>query len=256
MDKRTLKDHTDIYVAPEKSHVPRHVNIIADALYFGERKEETSWCVVVLRDPKRKENLWWDFVHTETTGVYLRGKQSLEEKGYTIRSVTGDGFAGIRHAFAGIPFQMCHVHMERLVIRGTTRKPQLEAGKVLFALIRTIHYTDEATFRRYFEKYIEKYREFLNEKTINEFTGGTFFTHEPLRAAVLSLARFLPYLFTFAAHKDISKTSNSLEGHFAHIRDVVEVHRGLPRKQKERILHSILLASTVAPTAGKLRHVL
>ena len=81
-------------------------------------------------------------------------------------------------------------------------------------------------------------------------------THEPLHKASLSLIRFLPYLFTFETHKDISRTTNSLEGHFSHIRDVVGVHRGLTRAQMEKVLHSIFLASSIAPTKKKLKHVL
>jgi len=230
--------------------------VVADALYFGERKEHTSWCVLVIRDPKRKENLWWGFFDTETTFAYRSGRDYLEQLGYEIMSVTGDGFSGIREAFYPIPFQMCHVHMERLVIQGTTRKPELEAGKALLALARSLHTFNGDKFRRYLAMYIEKYHDFLNEKTINPLNGSSFFTHDPLRRAVLSLMRFMPFLFTYETHKDISRTSNSLEGHFAHLRDVTEIHRGLKRAQKEKVLHSILLASTIAPTQGKLKHVL
>ncbi len=151
---------------------------------------------------------------------------------------------------------MCQVHMERIIIVGTTRRPELDAGKSLLALAKALHTMDGKTFKYYVEQYLLKYRDFLNEKTLNENTGQSYFTHEPLRKAALSLVRFLPFLFTFEAHKDIPKTSNSLEGHFSHMRDIVEIHRGLERKHKKRVLHSILLASTIAPTQGKLRHIL
>lgn len=146
--------------------------------------------------------------------------------------------------------------MERIVVNGTTRKPQLEAGQALLALAKLLHTTDSKTFNHYLDKYLEKYRDFLNEKTINPFTGEKFFTHEPLRKAVMSLLRSRSFLFTFEADKNIPRTTNSLEGHFSHMRDVVEVHRGLSRIHKERVLHSILLASTIAPTKKKLTHIL
>jgi hypothetical protein len=245
------------YTAPEKTHRPRRINLVVDALYFGERKESTSWCAVCFRDPKQKENLWWTFCHTETTSVYVEGRRYLEKIGYTIMSVTGDGFGGLRQAFSDIPFQMCHVHMERIVVLGTTRKPQLEAGQALLALVRSLHQNiSEETFKLYVRKYFEKYQSFLNEKTINPETGVPSLTHEPLHRAALSLVRFLPYLFTFKKHTDISRTTNSLEGHFSHIRDIVGVHRGLTRPQMERVLHSIFLASTIAPTKKKLEWVL
>ena len=245
------------YTAPEKTHEPRKINLVVDALYFGERKEQTSWCAICFRDPKRKENLWWTFCHAETTSIYVQGRRHLENLGYTILSVTGDGFGGLRTAFSDIPFQMCHVHMERIVISGTTRKPILEAGQALLALVKLLHQNISGeSFKFYLQKYLEKYRGFINERTINPETGESFLTHEPLHKATLSLVRFVPYLFVFEEDKNISRTTNTLEGHFSHIRDVVGVHRGLKRSHMERVLHTIFLASTVAPTKKKLKHIL
>jgi len=256
-DKRTLKEILENYIAPEKTHDPRRVDLVVDALYFGERKEASSWSAIVFRDPKRRENLWWKFCPTETTSAYLEGRRDLEKLGYTIMSVTGDGFGGLRQAFSDRPVQMCHVHMERIVVNGTTRKPLLEAGQALLALTRSLHQNISGElFKFYLKKYLEKYGTFLNEKSINPETGESFLTHEPLHKAALSLVRFLPHLFVFERHKNISRTTNSLEGHFSHIRNIVCVHRGLSRPQMEKVLHSIFLASTIAPTSKKLKHVL
>lgn len=230
--------------------------LVVDATYFGERKEDTSWCVVVGRDVYTQENVWWTFIKNETTSVYKNMRADLEDIGYTIKSVTGDGFGGIRQAFSGIPYQMCHVHMERIVIKGTTRNPQLEAGQVLLALVKEMPKTDSKTFRRRLKMYIEHYRDFLNEKTLNPFTGDQYWTHEPLRCALHSLIRFEPYLFTFEQDKHIPKTSNSLEGHFRHINEITAVHCGLNRVHKEKVLNSILLAGSIAPSKEKLDEIL
>jgi hypothetical protein len=255
-DKRTLKKILNEYQAPKKTHQPRGVNLVVDALYFGERTEDTSWCAVVFRDPKRKENLWWSFTKSETTSIYLQGRAYLENLGYQILSVTGDGFGGLKQAFFNIPLQMCQVHMERLVIKGTTRKPILEAGQALLALIKILHYTDGNNFKNYFKKYISKYQSFLNEKSFNPETGRQDWTHKELHSAVLSVMKFLPYLFTFEKDKNIPRTTNTLEGHFSHIRDIVGVHRGLSRTHLEKVLNSIFLASTIAPTEDKLNDIL
>lgn len=201
--------------------------------------------MVVFKDAATSEDLWWSFAPTETTSVYHDGRVALEQLGYHILSVTADGFGGIRSAFSGIPFQMCHVHMERLVITGTTRKPKLEAGTVLLALIRTIHVSDRRTFMRRLNWYIQKYREFLNHRSTVEHSGEMFWTHENLRRACLSLQRLAGYLFTFETDQQIPKTTNALEGHFGHIKDVVGIHRGLSRKQKEKMIGAILLNSSI-----------
>ncbi len=175
---------------------------------------------------------------------------------YNILSVTGDGFGGIRSAFSGIPFQMCHVHMERLVTKGTTKNPQTKAGQVLLALVRTLYNTDSQTFNRRLNKYIDMYHTFLNEKTTNPITGERYWTHKELRGAAMSLLNHKKWLFTYEQNKKIPKTTNSLEGHFSHIKDKVGSHRGLSRPQKQKVLNSILLSSTTAPNKKKLKHIL
>jgi len=255
-DKRTLRSLLDTYTPPVKKHTPRPLFVAVDATYFGERKESTSWCVVVARDMYTKENLWWTFTDRETTTVYRNMRDDLEDLGYTIITVTGDGFSGIRAGFKGIPFQMCHVHMERLVIKGTTRKPQLEAGIALLALVKTLPETDSVTFKRRLKQYIEYYRDFLNQKTHNPFTEQYYWTHEPLRSALLSLITFEPFLFTYEQNKKTPKTTNTLEGHFRHINEICAVHCGLSREHKERLLHSILLAGSIAPSDEKLKEIL
>lgn len=206
-----------------------------------------SWGVLVFKDALTGEVLWWKFIETETFDVYHEGRVFLESLGYTIFSVTGDGFTGIRSAFSDVPFQMCQVHMERIVTRGTTQKPKLEAGVLLWNLIRTIHTADRRTFERRFNLYLDMYRDFLNEKSINPLTGEKSWTHEDLRRAAHSLQRFLPYLFTFETNKDIPKTTNALEGHFSHLKGIVKIHWGLSRRQKQKVIHTILLASTTSP---------
>lgn len=256
LDKRTARKIFKKYQAPPKQHHPRPIHLIADATYFGERTEDSSWCVAVARDPRGKEDLVWQFAATETTSLYVGLKEELLKHGYTILSVTADGFSGIHSAFSGIPYQMCHVHMERLVTRGTTKKPQTEAGVVLLALVRTLHQTDSETFNRRLKAYVEKYRDFLNEKTTNPFTGERYWTHKELRSAALSLLSYREYLFTFETNKKIPKTTNSLEGRFSHINEVIGIHRGLSRPQKQKVLNTIFLASTIAPTKGKLKYIL
>lgn len=255
LDKKTIHKYLLDYKVKEKKHSPRKVRLLVDALYFGSRLEKTTWCVVVFRDRLTKEDLWWEFSDTEREFVYLKGRKELERLGYEIPSVTGDGLALIRSAFYGIPFQMCLVHMERIIIRGTTRKPKLEAGKALFYLARLLFNIGEEDFKRYMTKYSFKYLLFLSEKTVNEVTGERWYTHEDLRRAFVSLQNLYPYLFTYLKDRDIPRTTNSLEGHFAHLRDIVNIHRGASKLLKQKIIHTILLASTISPEEERLKDI-
>jgi hypothetical protein len=207
------------------------------------------WCVLVARDPFQKENLAWTFAETETTYGYALLREELEHLGYTILSVTGDGFSGIRSAFHGIPFQMCHVHMERLVIEGTTRKPLTEPGRVLLALIRTLHKnTNSHLFTKRLRDFGDMYQHFLIERTTHPMTGEWSYTHEGVRSAYLSILRLRKYLFTYEHEHNIPRTTNSLEGHFRHVKKYLGIHSGLTQKHQQKILAVILQVSSVSPT--------
>jgi len=258
MDSRVIRRLLDQYIVPEKKHQPRiSIHVVVDGTYFGERIDGLSWCVLVARDGIEHEDLVWLYRDTETTSAYTDLRELLEAAGYTVCSVTGDGFSGIQSAFYGIPYQMCHVHMERIVVKGTTQKPQTEQGQALLALVKTLHQgTDSHTFRVRLQKYFELCGDFLNAKTFNAETGAWDWTHRPLRQAALSLKRHEKHLFTFEHDKNIPKNTNSLEGHFAHMKRYLGDHRGVDKQQAQKILDSLLLASTVAPDEDLLDEIL
>ena len=210
---------------------------------------------MVFRDYYEKEDLWYAYAHTETTSIYRDGRDYLETLGYTITSVTADGFGGIKQAFSGIPYQMCHVHMERLLRKGTTRTPQTEAGTILRALTLSLFDTTSTLFKQRYTNYLDKYHTFLNEKSLNSETGRSDWTHERLRTASLSLSIHMPYLFTYETNTKIPTSSNALEAHFRHINEVTAVHCGLARSQKQKLISTILLASTIAPNEKRLREI-
>lgn len=228
---------------------------MVDATYFGDRTEDTSWCVVVFRDFYEGEDLWHSYAHTETTSIYREGREYLEQQGYTIISVTADGFGGIKQAFSGIPYQMCHVHMERLLRLGTTRNPKTEAGKVFRAFTLSLFDTTSSVFKQRYKDYLRLYTPFLNETSFNPETGRKEWRHEKLRTASLSLFVHLPYLFTFETDHKIPHDSNALESHFRHINEVCAIHCGLTPYQKQKLISTIVLASTIAPTEGELRDI-
>ncbi len=175
---------------------------------------------------------------------------------YEILSVTGDGFSGIKQGFQGISYQMCQVHMKRIIISKITRNPQTEAGIVLLALVKTLYKTNRKTFERRFKKYTFKYISFISEKTTNPLTGERYWTHRKLREAYFSLYRYLPYLFVYEKDKNIWRNTNSIEGHFSHLKDKLRVHRGLSKELKVKIIFIILLASSSAPKEKRIDEIL
>lgn len=238
--------YLESFKVKEKVHTPRPIHLVVDATYFGKRKESTSWGVILFRDPVKKENLWWRFVDTEKESYYREGKETLERLGYIILSVTCDGFSGNIPVFKGIPIQMCHFHMKQIVIRNVTLFPKTEAGQVILAIAKTITYTTQEDFARRLRDFHVAYNSFLNEKTYHP-EGNWSYTHDGVRSAHRSLLFWYSYLFTYHGNKFIPNTTNTCDGHFSHIKDIVRIHRGMNLFLKRKVLDSILLESTIAP---------
>ncbi len=249
-DRKTLIPIIDAIVVPKKIHRPRPIHLVVDATYFGKRTDDTAWGVVLFRDADAKENLWWKYVDEERSLHYREGKEFLDGLGYTILSVTCDGFSGNIPVFKGIPLQMCHFHMKMIVTRGTTLKPKTEAGQVLLALIRTLTYTTKDDFTERLRHFHVRYAEFLNEKTRHP-EGGWSYTHDGVRRAYFSVVHWYDYLFSFLIDHKIPNTTNTCDGHFSHVKDIVRIHRGLHKALKQKVLDAIFLESTIAPKRKK-----
>jgi hypothetical protein len=249
-DKKTIFKYLDSYKVSEKVHKPRSIHLVVDATYFGTRIDHTAWGVILFRDSDQKENLWWKYVDRETALDYAEGKNFIERLGYKIQSVTSDGFLGLPRVFLGIPFQMCQFHMKQIVVRNVSTKPQTEAGKALLALAGTLTHTTKEDFIRRLQVFHVKYFAFLSEKTTHP-DGSKSWTHEGARKAYVSFVHWSDYLFTYKNNTGMPNTTNTCDGHFSHIKDIVRIHRGLCKPFKQKVLDAIFLESTIAPKKKK-----
>lgn len=80
------------------------------------------------------------------------------------------------------------------------------------------------------------------EKTFNPETKRWFYTHKRLRSAYRSLCTNSPFLFTYQRYPElgIPNTTNSLDGTFAHVKDLLRIHRGLTKRRKFKLIDEIL----------------
>lgn len=181
-------------------------------------------------------------MHTETIAEYKNGREVLESRGFRIQAVVTDGRPGVRDLFADIPVQMCHFHQKAIVNRYLTRRPRLQAGKELHSLVMTLCQTIEKDFDEALQMWHEAWQLFLKERTIEIETKRWHYTHKRLRAAYRSLKNNLPYLFTYQRHQELNipNTTNSLDGSFAHLKELVKLHRGLKIDLKLKIIHAYL----------------
>jgi hypothetical protein len=137
---------------------------------------------------------------------------------------------------------MCQFHQIAIITRYITKKPKLEAGKELRQLILLLTKTDEASFTHWLSQWHTRWKDFLNEKTTDEYTGKWHYTHRRLRSAYRSLTTNLPYLFTYEKypHLNIPNTTNSLEATFGHMKDKIRCHRGLKVHRKQKHVEQFL----------------
>jgi hypothetical protein len=245
-DKKTILKYLNGIVVSKKEHVPRPIHLVVDATYFGTRIDKTAWGVILFRDSDQRENVWWKYVNRETALEYENGKNEIESLGYIILPVTSDGFLGLPRVFEDIPFQMCQFHMKQIVVRNVTLRPKTEAGQVLLALAKTLTHTTQEEFDRRLREFHVRYIDFLSERTIHP-DGSKSWTHEGVRCAYISLLHWREYLFTYLNHPGMPNTTNTCDGHFSHIKDIVRIHRGLSKPFKQKVLDAILLESTIAP---------
>lgn len=208
-----------------------------DCVFFGR----TSGYLVV-RDPLRKENVYWSEIERETLDEYRCARDTLESMGFVIIAVVADGKPGLKPLYKDLPIQMCHFHMKAIITRYLTRKPRLEAGKELRKLVHELGQFHEQCFAEKLASWHDKWRVFLAERTVSPETGTWHYTHKRLRSAYTSLKRHLPYLFAYQRHPElhIPNTTNGLEGSFAYLKELVRVHRGIKADLKRKIITSIL----------------
>ena len=225
------------YEIPTVVASPCEMIAVIDCVFFGR----TSGFLVV-RDPHRRMNMYCVEITTETIAEYQYARNTLEAQGFTLRAVVADGKPGIKGVFHDLPIQMCHFHQKAIITKHLTRRPKLQAGKELRELIKHLCNSEEQWFTPALSEWHIKWQDFLRERTVDLETGHWHYTHKRLRSAYRSLKTNLPYLFTYKRYPelDIPNTTNSLDGLFAHLKELLRIHRGLKADLKYKIVFAIL----------------
>jgi len=225
------------YELPKPTVTPDTIVAIIDCVFFNR-----SSGYLVVRDVHNGSNVYWREIESETIYEYQRARETLEEQGFSLKAVVIDGRPGVRKLFADLPVQMCHFHQKAIITRYLTRRPKLEAGKELREIVHVLCNTNERTFAAVIDEWHEKWNEFLKERTVEPLTGRWHYTHKRLRSAYHSLRLNLPYLFTYQKYPELNipNTTNSLDGSFAHLKGLIQIHRGLKIDLKRKLVLSIL----------------
>jgi hypothetical protein len=216
---------------------PQPVVAIADATFWGR-----EYGVLVFRSFDLKQNLFWTEIKTETIAEYRQAREVLEDLGFTFDAIVLDGKTGIKQVFKDIPVQHCQFHQIKTVNKYLTRRPKLQAAIELRTIALALTEVNEEYFTILLNQWHEKWKEFLKERTTNPITKKWFYTHKRIRSAYRSLNTNLPYLFTYQKYPGlyIPNTTNSLDGSFSHLKQLIGIHRGLTQERRWRLIQEFL----------------
>ena len=237
--KRTIQRKIDQYqiAIPEKR--PRKVIVLMDTTYWG-----VNFGVMLFKDAITKDNLLKYYVKAETNALYKQGIKKLKEQGFVIRGIVCDGRRGLINSFNGIPVQMCQFHQAAIVRRYITKNPRMPAAIELKEITSLMKQTDKESFEGALNEWYDKWKAFLSERTINEETGKSSYTHKRLRSAYRSLQTNLKWLFTWYDNIElgIPNTTNAIDGHFSDLKNKLRNHNGLSKKRKIKFIDEFLKA--------------
>ena len=199
---------------------------------------------MLFKDALTKENLLKYYVKQETNALYKSGIDELQLKGFEVIAIVCDGRRGLIQSFKSIPVQMCQFHQVSIIRRYLTKNPKLQASKDLMEIVRNLKHTDKESFIHALQTWLDKSKTFLIERTLNQETGKSYYTHKRLRSAYRSLKNNLSWLFTWYDNIELNipNTTNAIDGHFADLKNKLRNHNGLSLKRKKKFIDGFLKA--------------
>jgi hypothetical protein len=236
---KTIQRRLDRFSVDKICPSVRKVIILMDTTYWGR-----NFGVMLFKDAITKENLLKYYVQYESNALYVQGIEELKNKGFTIVAIVCDGRKGLIQSFPNIPVQMCQFHQCAIIRRYLTKKPKLQAAKELLEVVDLMKQADKKSFIETLGLWFEKWENFLNERTMNNLTKKSFYTHKKLRSAYRSLKNNLPWLFTWNDNPELNipNTTNAIDGHFADLKNKLRNHNGLSIKRKKKFIDGFLKA--------------
>lgn len=235
--KKWVQKQLDSHKIRKPTVNPCPVVIIADMTFV-----KRTFGIAVIRAPHLKKNLLWKMSETENVTIYRQLRQELERLGFVIQAVVVDGRRGLFETFADVPGQMCQFHQMAIMTRYLTTRPKLIAGQTLRHITLCLSKSNEKEMAEVLKAWHDQWADFLKEKTYNPETKRWFYTHKRLRSAYRSIIRNLPLLYTYQKYPElkIPNTTNSLDGTFSHLKDILRIHRGLKKNRKLKLIDEIL----------------
>jgi hypothetical protein len=232
-----IQKELDAHILKKNEVEPQPLVLLADVTFFGR-----GYGILVFRSQKIKKNIHWKEITQETPAVYREARIELENKGFVITGMVLDGKKGFREVFSDVPVQMCQFHQIAILKRYLTSRPKTDAGKELRAIGLALTILTEQNFGILIEGWHERWKDFLKEKTFAIDGKRWNYTHRRMRSAYRSLNTNMAFLFTHQRYPELgmSNTTNSIDGFFGKTKMLLQVHRGLNKERRYKVIQEIL----------------
>jgi hypothetical protein len=129
-----------------------------------------------------------------------------------------------------------------------TKYPKHVSGQQLRRLVLMLlnikSHNDRIYWVRSLGEWYGQHREYLNERSVNIQTGRYWYTHKLIRRSYFTIKRALPNMFHYLNNPKIPPTTNGIEGFFSHLKNHLDLHRGLtPRHRVDFIKWYVFLSN-------------
>lgn len=210
------------------------INLRVDATYFKK------FCVVLYQDDELSYTQLYRFTDAERYQEIKEDLENLIKLDVSIASITCDGhratLKAIKKVMPKVIIQRCVVHVQRMCLLWITAQPKHQAGVSLRKLVGVLHdiktHNDKLFWTREFHLWYQQHQDYLKEKTINTQTGRYWYKHKFLRRSYITIKRALPNMFHYLDHSKIPKSTNGIESFFGHLKNHLDLHRGLTLKHR------------------------
>lgn len=205
-----------------------------DATYFSQ------FCLVAYQDDYDGYTQLIRFSDGEYYSEIKEDLDNLIRLGVQLESITTDGhksiLKAIKKSLPDIIIQRCLVHIQRMCLLWLTRYPKHIAGqelrRIILMLLKVKTENDRLSWTRDIEQWHKTHKSYINEKTYNPQTGKYWYTHKLLRRSYQTIKRALPNMFHYLKNPNIPHTTNGIEGFFSHLKNHLDLHRGLTIKNR------------------------
>lgn len=206
-----------------------NVHLRLDATYFEQ------FCMLCYQDHEDGYTQLIRFSDGEHFSEIKEDLDNLIKLGVRIESITTDGhksiLKAIKKSLPDVLVQRCLVHIQRMCLLWLTRFPKHVAGvelrQIVLLLLRIKTDNDRLAWTTELARWNEHHKAYIQEKTIHEQTGRYWYKHKLIRRSYFTIKRALPNMFHYLANPAIPNTTNGIEGFFSHLKNHLDLHRGL-----------------------------